>query len=274
MTSASVYQLYQMKDTAENQPFLFQSLDTILARGGNICADRYELVYESVLAEDMTASSVKQELESKPRSVFKHHSPTISDVLVLRRAEETLCHFLDRLGMAQIHGFFAASDSSSGTALTPDATGYTIRGKPGLWSVVDAIAIEQSMFFLLENEKYGRRVNRMVLNAAGEIVMDDNQNDFDDATVQRIRQFLHPEPPSISPTPAQKPALERYQRYYENGEYERTASFENHEEQNYNMIDGNFNNHRSKQRPSVRQRLKEKLALVQSRKHQEEERIK
>lgn len=249
-------------------------METILARGGSIHADRYELSYEGILNESMGVTAVKQELQEKPRSVFRHHSLSFSDVLVLHRPEETLCYFLDRMGLVQLFDFFAASASASGTVLTPDTTGYAVQGKPGLWSVADTIVIEQSMFFLLENEKYGRNTPQMIVNAAGEIVTDKNTNDFDDAAIQQIHRFLHPVQPEPTGTVPQKPELEHHRRYFENGMYERSASFENHEEQNYNMIDGTFNNQRSGQRLSVRKRLQEKLALVQSRKHQEEERIK
>lgn len=274
MTGASVYQLYQMNDTAENQLFLYQDMETILARGGSIHADRYELAYEGDLTENMGAAAIRQELESKSRNVFRHHSLSISDVLVLRRSEETLCYFLDRMGLVQLFDFFSASASASGTVLTPDTTGYSVLGKPGLWSVADTIVIEQTMFFLLESEKYGRNAAQLIVNAAGEIVVSENTNDFDDKAIQQIMCFLHPEPLVPPAVVHHKPELEHHQKFFENGMYERSASFENHEEQNYNMIDGTFNNRRPDQRPSVRKRLKEKLALVQSRKYQEEERIK
>jgi len=157
--------------------------------------------------------------------------------------------------------------------LTPDTTGYAVPGKPGLWSVADTIVIEQSMFFLLESEKYGRNAAQIIVNAAGEIVVSENTNDFDDNAIQQITRFLHPEPP-VPAAVHHKPELEHHQRFFENGTYERSASFENNEEQNYNMIDGTFNNRRPDQRPSVRKRLQEKLALVQSRKYHQEERVK
>ena len=274
MTGASVYQLYQMSDTAKNQLFLYQDMETILARGGTICSDRYELAYEGALRENMGATAAKQELESKPRGVFRHHSLSTSDVIVLRRPEETLCYFMDRMGLVQLFDFFSAPASASGTVLTPDTTGYAVLGKPGLWSVADTIVIEQTMFFLLESEKYGRNAAQLIVNAAGEIVVSENTNDFDDKAMQQIMSFLHPEQPELPAAVHHKPELEHHQKFFENGMYERSASFENHEEQNYNMIDGTFNNRRPDQRPSVRKRLQEKLALVQSRKYQEEERIK
>ena len=273
MTGAPVYQLYQMNDTAENQPFLYQDMETILAQGGRIHEDQYELSYEGVLNENKGVTTVKQELESKPRSVFRHHSLSVSDVLVLRRSEETLCYFLDRMGLVQLFDFFSASASASGNVLTPDTTGYAVPGKPGLWSVADTIVIEQSMFFLLESEKYGRNAAQIIVNAAGEIVVSENTNDFDDNAIQQIMRFLHPEPPAPAAV-HHKPELEHHRRFFENGTYERAASFENNEEQNYNMIDGTFNNRRPDQRPSVRKRLQEKLALVQSRKYHQEERVK
>ena len=143
--------------------------------------------------------------------------------------------------------------------LTDRTENYEIRGKPGLWSVVDTMVVEQSVFFLMENAKYGRDVPSVVLDAVGTIVIEDCRNDFDDNAVQQIRKFLHSHGSGQIHV---KPEPELYQRYFENGEYVRTASPEVREEANYNMIDGLHNNVDPKKRPSVRKRLKEKLALV------------
>ena len=57
--------------------------------------------------------------------------------------------------------------------------------------------------------------------------------------------------------------MENYQKYFENGEYLRSAEMD--EEQNYNMIDGWINNQKKKlkisdpkKRPSVLKRLYQK----------------
>lgn len=57
---------------------------------------------------------------------------------------------------------------------------------------------------------------------------------------------MNPTPSLPEPEKRQKPSMENWQKYYENGEYLRSAEMT--EEQNYNMIDGRINNLPSKPR--------------------------
>lgn len=78
----------------------------------------------------------------------------------------------------------------------------------------------------------------MILDAEGKIVAEDNRNGFDENAKQQIREYLHP--PKPVQKPEEKPPLENWQKYMENGEYLRSSEIS--EEQNYNMIDGRRNN--------------------------------
>ena len=274
MSNMAVYQLFQMKDTAENQPYLFQTREFILSHSGRIHVSRYEMSYEGQTYQETSVSGVYELLKQKPRQCLKNRAVSKSDVIVIKQNEDINSYFVDDIGLIQIPDFFIESVSGSGSMLTADTTGYTIRGMPGKWFVVDTIMIEQSMFFLMENEKHGRRANMVILDQSGGIVMDDNQNDFDNEALQRIHLYLHPEEAKPACTIHKKPAMELYQRYYENGEYVRSASSENGAEQNYNMIDGTNNNRDPQKRPSVRKRLKEKLALIHGGQEVPQERVK
>ena len=274
MSNMAAYQLFQMKDTVENQPYLFKSRSFILDHSGRIHVSRYEMTFESQTYPDISVSGVYELLKHKPRQCLKKRAVSQSDVIVIKKKDDINSYFVDDVGLIQIPDFFSEYTSGSGTTLTADTTGYNIRGMPGKWFVVDTICIEHSMFFLMENEKHGRRANLVILDQSGEIVMDDNQNDFDDEALRRIHLYLHPEESKPAPVVHRKPALELYQRYYENGEYVRSASPENGAEQNYNMIDGTNNNRDPNQRPSVRERLKKKLALVHGGQKVSQERVK
>ena len=70
-------------------------------------------------------------------------------------------------------------------------------------------------------------------------------------TIQQIRKFLNS---SHSENFIEKPKLETYQKYYENGEYLRSAELT--EEQNYNMIDGRINNISGKKNKEREYRIK------------------
>ena len=90
----------------------------------------------------------------------------------------------------------------------------------------------------MEHEQHGKDVAYVVLDQNGKVLVDGTYNGFDDEVKQKIRDYLHP-PAQDSPD-KQKPKLENWQKYLENGEYLRSAEMA--EEANYNMIDGLRNN--------------------------------
>ena len=101
-----------------------------------------------------------------------------------------------------------------------------------------------------------------ILDAEGKIVAEDNRNGFDENAKQQIREYLHP--PKPVQKPEEKPPLENWQKYMENGEYLRSSEIS--EEQNYNMIDGRRNNMPPKKtRTSVLVKLHQKQAEIAKR---------
>ena len=96
----------------------------------------------------------------------------------------------------------------------------------------------------------------------GKVVAEDNRNGFDENAKQQIREYLHP--PKPVQKPEEKPPLENWQKYMENGEYLRSSEIS--EEQNYNMIDGRRNNMPPKKtRTSVLVKLHQKQAEIAKR---------
>lgn len=120
------------------------------------------------------------------------------------------------------------------------------------------------------------KIGDTLLSEDGKVVTDESKG-FGETTIQKLRDFLHPqEKPLLVP---EKPQMEQWQKYYENGEYLRSAEMT--EEQNYNMIDGRMNNissaKQSKQtgkgRTSVLEKLhrKQKEIAIRSGKQQPEQ---
>lgn len=260
---SDMYCLYQLKDIPENKKFLYQSYEYVISNGGAVIVNRYDKVYEGMLLTGMTASSVRQAINDKPRRAFSNRAPGVGDVITMDWAGETECYYLDDLGMVRIIGFFE-TEADGFSPLTPESVNVRIRNKPGLWQVADTLTVEDTVFFLLENTEFGRKAAGIITDAEGRIVWDNVVNDFDDEAVHRIKQFLHPEHPMpvSSNQVHEKPDPERYQLFYENGTYERSSSAEA-SEANYNMIDGQNNNAKSPEiRVSVRKRLRQKQALL------------
>ena len=105
----------------------------------------------------------------------------------------------------------------------------------------------------------------MVLDEDGKLIVDNVRNGFDETVINQIKEYLNPSLPPLEPEKQNKPHLETWQKFYENGEYLRSAELT--EEQNYNMIDGRMNNFLSKprkigERISVLDRLHQKQAEI------------
>lgn len=279
---SNMYCLYQMKDEPGNAAFLHQSYEYVISHGGSVTESRYDCVYKGLLLKDMSASTVRKTIQSKPRRVFSNRAPGLGDVVTMDMDGQTECYYLDDIGMVRLAGFFESTVSES-APLTPYSTNFHISGKPGLWQVADTVTVEGQVFFLMESMEHGRQAAGIISDAVGHIVTDDARNDFDDETVLLIRKFILPDMPIQMPQQSQsisaqvhtKPEQERFHRFYENGTYERSSSSEATEESNYNMIDGQNNNAKKKDvsRESVRKRLKEKQAILHGSKQNRQEKI-
>lgn len=270
-----MYRLYQLKNTKENAEFLFQSFEYVISHGGTVHISRYNMVYEGALLTAASATDVRDTIKRKPGRAFSDKPPGTGDVMTINHSGTTECFYLDTYGMIPVSGFLGEVPSGS-MALTPATSNYVLPGKPGTWRVVDTIKIEDNTFFQLESMEFGRRSACIITDASGHIITDDNRNDFDNETIALIKRTLHPEQTTIvvSKQPHGKPPMEQYQKYYENGTYERSGTAEITEEQNYNMIDGNKNNvKKPEERESVRERLKKKLEMVHGGQSQSQELI-
>lgn len=136
-------------------------------------------------------------------------------------------------------------------------------------------------FFLMEHETCGKEVAWVVLDEDGKLVADNVYHGFDQSVQQQIKDYLNPpqlpeksQKQEISDGHIQtqsgntmdKPALENWQKYMENGEYPRSSEID--EEQNYNMIDGRQNNmapNGKNGRVSVLAKLRRKQAEIAKR---------
>ena len=133
----------------------------------------------------------------------------------------------------------------------------------------------------MEHETYGKEVAWVILDEEGKIIVDHTYRGFDQTALQQIRDYLNPPQPTAEPQKQEmsdghiqpqsgntmdKPSLENWQKYMENGEYIRSSEIE--EEQNYNMIDGRRNNMSPKGkngRASVLAKLRRKQAEIAKR---------
>ena len=226
------FAVYQLKNGPETRQMRFRSYEKLQQSGIQVRYEYYREVYLGKMQRQDTPENIRERLQKKIPKSFDGHSLSVSDVLVLNREGEITAYYVEKEGFTVIAGFIRIG--SSGALLTFETTNFHIEGKAGSWLVLDTLIIDGREFFLMEHMEYGRK----------------------------IREYLHP--PKPVQKPEEKPPLENWQKYMENGEYLRSSEIS--EEQNYNMIDGRRNNMPPKKtRTSVLVKLHQKQAEIAKR---------
>ena len=270
------FALYQLKNIPENRQIRFRPYSTLQEKGIQIQYKDYEQVYLARMQPEDEPEHIRRRFNEKLPRTFHGHSISVSDVLVLNKDGVVTSYYVEKDGFTVIAGFI--QKGSSGALVSIDTSDFHLEGKEGSWHAFDSIIIDGRQFFLMEHETYGKEVAWVVLDEEGKIIVDHTYQGFDQTVLQQIKDYLNP--PQLTAEPQKqeipdgniqtqsgnamdKPPLENWQRYMENGEYLRSSEID--EEQNYNMIDGRRNNmsHRGKNgRASVLAKLRRKQAEI------------
>lgn len=262
MTGENQFAVFQMKQMPETRQIRFRSYQTLQEKNIQVRQEDYEQVYTGTLYPLDSPESVRERLDRQPPRSFVGHSVSVSDVLVFHRAGTVISYYVEKNGFTEIEDFIKSENSSSGAAVSIETTNFQIKGKAGSWLAFDSFRLEGQDFFLMEHETYGKEAAWVVVDGAGKLVVDHVRNGFDQDVKAKLEEYLHPsqgeedrqekiqqQPDSAEqekPLPYRdenspdKPRLDSWQKYMENGEYLRSAEIS--EEQNYNMIDGRKNN--------------------------------
>ena len=232
------FALYQLRQTPENRRLRFCSYEALQEQGISVQYKNYEQQYLGRMKKGDTPAEIRKRFNEHPPRSFEGHSVSVSDVLVLNQAGEVTSYYVEPEGFVTLAGFIRLG--SSGTLISYETTDFHIAGKAGNWLAYDSIIINGREFFLMEHTTYGAEAANVVLDADGNLVVDNVRHGFDETVKQQIREYMNPQ--SVRPVleKQEKPSLENWQKAYENGEYLRSAEMT--EEQNYNMIDGRMNN--------------------------------
>lgn len=201
----------------------------------------------------------------------------ISDVLVLNKNGEISCYYLDEAYPQYLAGFIRLN--TSGAMVTIDTKNYQIDGKKGNWMAADTVIIDGKQFYLMEHQEYGNQARGVILDAYGKTIVEECKQGFDEETKQKIHEYIQqhvPQNPVHQLRRQNTLRLEHYQKFYENGTFERSR--ESGTEANYDMVDGLVNNEKKqanaketvrtdhnvkpKKRRSVIKRLREKQIAI------------
>lgn len=273
------FALYQLKNIPENRQIRFRAYSILQEKGIQIQYKDYEQVYLARMQPGDEPEQIRRRFNEKLPRTFHGHSISVSDVLVLNKDGVVVSYYVEKDGFTVIAGFI--QKGSSGALVSIDTSDFHIEGKEGSWHAFDSIIIDGRQFFLMEHETYGKEVAWVVLDEEGKIIVDHTYQGFDQTALQQIKDYLNP--PQLTAEPQKqeipdgniqmpsgntmdRPPMENWQKYMENGEYLRSSEIE--EEQNYNMIDGRRNNMspRGKNgRASVLAKLRRKQAEIAKR---------
>ena len=273
------FAVYQLKNIPENRQIRFRPYSALQEKGIQIQYEDYEQVYLARMQPEDEPGEIRKRFNEKLPRTFHGHSISVSDVLVLNKDGVVISYYVEKDGFTVIAGFIRKG--SSGALVSIDTSDFHIEGKEGNWHAFDSIIIDGRQFFLMEHETYGKEVAWVVLDEEGKIIVDHTYQGFDQTALQQIKDYLNlpqltaelqkQEIPdgniqTQSGNAMDKPPLENWQKYMENGEYLRSSEID--EEQNYNMIDGRRNNMSPKGkngRVSVLAKLRRKQAEIAKR---------
>lgn len=197
----------------------------------------------SITVENYRVISIHEmQEEEKVADIWKRMKKQceVSDVLVLNRDGEINCYYVDENYPQYLAGFIRIN--TSGALITMETENYQIDGKKGNWIATDTIIINGKQFYLMEHQVYRDQAQGVILDAYGKMVVEECKK-FDEKTKQKIHNYIQQQAPLNSVEQLKqdgKIRLEHYQKFYQNGTYERSR--ESGTEANYDMVDGLVNN--------------------------------
>ena len=214
------YAVYQLKADTSVRHLRYKSYQYLKENHLRVDVEHYQQVYITIMPKEKKPEEIRSELEKKLPARFTGNALNISDIIAVTKEGVSTAYYVDKGGLVVIPGFFRSSSSTA--LLTMDTEGFQMEGRKGSWMAADETIIDGKHFFLLASEKYGRSAAYAVVDDQGRKAAEDTFQGFDEETIRQIRQTIslgHEKPPEIS----QKPEMEIWQKYYENGEYLRRS---------------------------------------------------
>lgn len=236
--SLNQYAIYQLKMDAPVRPLRYKTYQYLLDNHLKVDAENYHQVYLTTMVGEQTPEGIRRQLEKKLPPKFMGNALNVSDVIAVTKKGISTAYYVDKESLVVLPGFFRSN--SSAALITMDTEGFIFEDRKGSWMATDEMVIDGKQFFLMTSETYGRKAAFAVVDDQGKKAAEDTTHGFDDETIRQIRQYMNPPQQPQKPLASEKPPMEIWQKYYENGEYLRTA--EAYGEQNYDMIDGRANN--------------------------------
>ena len=255
--SLNQYAVYQIKQGDAYRRFRYKTYEQLTEDHLTVDVKNYQQVYFSKMFKEMSVDDIRAQLKNKLPLNFKGSALNVSDVIAVTKEGISTAYYVDKIGLEVIPGFFRFH--SSAALITMDTKDFTIKDRPGNWVATDETVVDGKQFFLMASQKYGNEASFAVVDDQGRKAAEDTAHGFDDDTIRQIRLFLQSLKNETVILPGEAPKLETYQKYYENGEYLRSA--ESYGEQNFDMIDGRVNNRQKEVRQNPKPEVFQETAI-------------
>lgn len=242
------FAIYRVNQQTEGKVLWHLPYQEAIRQNVPIRVESYRLISIQPMQEEEKVSDIWKRIKKQCE---------VSDVLALNRNGEINCYYVDETYPQYLAGFIRIN--TSGTLITMDTENYQIDGKNGNWMATDTIIIDGKQFYLMEHQKYGNQARGIVLDAYGKMIVEECEQGFDEATKQKIHEYIQqhiPQNPVRQIRRQNHLRLEHYQKFYQNGTYERSR--ESGTEANYDMVDGLVNNQKDPAKVSDIQKNKKR----------------
>ena len=225
------FAIYRVDQQTEGKVLWHLPYQEAIQQNVSIIVENYRLISIHEMHENEKVADIWKRMKKQCE---------VSDVLVLNRNGEISCYYVDENYPQYLAGFIRIN--TSGALITMETENYQIDGKKGNWIATDTIIIDGKQFYLMEHQAYRDQAQGVILDAYGKMVVEECKK-FDEKTKQKIHNYIQQQIP-LNPVEQLKQdgklRLEHYQKFYQNGTYERSR--ESGTEANYDMVDGLVNN--------------------------------
>ena len=243
------FSVYRVNKNTEGRELWHLSYQEAMSRKLPIRIEFYKQMNVDKLKDGETANDLWKRMKDQCE---------VSDVLVINQGGEISCYYMNEDYPQRLVRFIRLNPS--GTLITLDTENFRIDGKAGNWMATDDIIIDGKQFYLMEHQEYHHQVAGIILDSYGKMVVEECEHGVDEAAKQKIHEFVQAPEPMTQEKNQQEIRMEHYQKFFENGTYER--SWESGTEANYDMVDGRVNNQKRKPEKMVTEKPKKRRSVI------------
>lgn len=103
--TAVIYEIWQLESIEENRGIIYESYDMLAENGEKVDPNRYSLKYSAELQPGEDLDSLYEKFNVKRPEDFRGHSLSVSDIIVMKGAENAAAYYVDSFGFREVPEF-------------------------------------------------------------------------------------------------------------------------------------------------------------------------